>query len=96
MIYRSKALANFWRSVLASGFDLPLCSPEDRIVSMKSLSTSFCFIVSLVKFSPRGLITETPLSIRSAAKGMSEVITMSFGLARFKISSSATSNPLGT
>jgi len=96
VIYRSRLFANLWRSALAKGFDLPVCSPDERIVSMKSLRVNFCFIVSSVKFSPRGFRTETPFTIKSAARGISEVITRSLGLARLEISLSATSKPGGT
>lgn len=66
------------------------------MVSMKSLSTNFCLIVSFVKFSPRKFTTATSFPIKSAANGISEVITKSLGLARFRISLSAISKPRGT
>ena len=58
--------------------------PEERMVSMKSLSTNFCLIVSFVKFSPRKFTTATSFPIKSAANGMSEVITKSFGVSPFE------------
>ena len=77
--------------------DGPLvCSPEERMVSIKSRICSRCLMLFSVYRSPRGVNTNADLSSTSDASGISAVITKSPSFARRSISLSASSKPLGT